>query len=230
MAYQDFERRLYEEWLPGFCHDSKRQLSTSGFKGESIKISEFDAENFIRALDSGLVKDSGGGRYRCEKSNAFEQIFWTGLKAIKPRPLTLWLEPVITIGTIARLGLDLGWPSDLLGMQSKGWAFDFIVLEGNNSSQEYIAGEVKKTERELDNLILNLKQFGKERVIDLPANEQKKGNSFKKWKALMDRKAPFLWAVGPNNYTHAFSIQYKSNNRANFSSIEVGELKSRIAI
>jgi hypothetical protein len=67
-----FKRRLNEEWLPAFCHDEARRHSTDGFKAASVKVSEFDAENFMRALDSNIVKDSGGGRYHCNRSNAFE--------------------------------------------------------------------------------------------------------------------------------------------------------------
>jgi len=198
--------------------------STAGFKPESIRVSQFDAENFMRALDSGLVVDRGGGRYRCEKSSANEQIFWTGSKSVKPRPLTLWIEPVITIGTIARLGLDYEWPKETLCMQSKDWAFDFAIIKGNDKEDEHIVGEVKKTEKEIDNLIDHMEEYGRTGMTDglsLPSNET---NSFRKWKSLLRSKPPLFWAVGPNDYTHLFFVDYQSDARASFSKIELDNL------
>lgn len=61
---QLFKNRLQTDWLPAFCADTKRQFYTSEFKDQSIKITEFDAGNFMRAIDSGVVCNSGGGRYR----------------------------------------------------------------------------------------------------------------------------------------------------------------------
>ena len=135
-----FTRRLYDEWLPDFCDDEKRDsYDISGFKAESIKINDYDASNFIRAMDGGLVKDTGGGRYRCARCGPFTQIFSSGSKLVVPRPLTLWIEPVITIGTVARLGLDYGWRSQFLGMQQKGSAFDFAVYKSESGMNEFVA-------------------------------------------------------------------------------------------
>jgi hypothetical protein len=221
-----FKHRLYDEWLPAYCKDDKREYSTAGFKPESIKISEYDAVNFMRALDSGFVIDSGGGRYRCERSNALEVIFWEGSKSLEPRPISLWLEPVITIGTIARLGLDYGWPEKCLCMQSKDYAFDFAVFKSKSNENEYVAGEVKKTSNELDKLISNLKEFGKLGAIECDSDNQNRINSFKKWVALLRCKAPLFWAVGPNNYTYLFSVEYNNDNTATFAEVELGQLRA----
>jgi hypothetical protein len=222
-----FKRRLNEEWLPAFCHDEARRQSTEGFKATSINVSEFDAENFMRALDGNIVKDSGGGRYRCNRSNAFEQLFWTGSKSTEPRSLTLWIEPIITIGTIARLSLDYGWQERLLGMQSKDWAFDLAVYEGEASAKEYIAGEVKKSEMELDLLIEDLVDFGQVGLTESIGLSQKRVNSFKKWMGLLRCHAPYFWAVGPNDYTHLFSVEYESDKTANFSKVKLDNLAAQ---
>lgn len=220
-----FVRRLYDEWLPDFCNDEKRKYSHAGFKAESIKVSDYDANNFIRALDSDLVKDSGGGRYRCTRSSTFEQIFWDGLKSIEPRPLTLWVEPVITIGTIARLSLDYGWPEKLLSMQSKDWAFDFVVLNSESNENEYMAGEVKKTRKELDGLISDLMEFSRLGLTECPSRHPKKTNSFKKWLALLRCNAPLFWAVGPNDYTILFAVQYNTDHTASFTEVPLDQLE-----
>lgn len=221
-----FTRRLYDEWLPNFCDDEKRRYSPAGFKLESIKVTEFDASNFMRALDCGLVKDSGGGRYLCARSSAFEQIFWNGRKSIEPRPLTLWVEPVITIGTIARLGLDYGWPANLLCMQSKDWAFDFAVFRAESSENEFVAGEVKKTSKELDNLISDVIEFGHKGITECSSDHSNRINSFKKWLALLRCEAPFFWAVGPNDYTQLFAVQYNTDHTATFTEIQLDQLRA----
>ncbi len=222
-----FTSRLTTEWLPAFCNDQRRKDSIYSFSAESIKVSEFDVMNFMRALDHELVKDRGGGRYRCARSYAHEQIFTNGLKSKTPRSLTLWIEPVITIGTIARLGLDYGWPSEQLGMQSKDWAFDFAVYELGSSEKEYIAGEVKKTPQELDQMIENLQDFGRRGLIQCDFDDPKQINSFKKWIALRTRQAPLFWAVGPNDYTKLFAVEYRSDHSAKFSQVPVGQLTAK---
>jgi len=221
-----FTTRLYEEWIPDFFDDENRQHKLEGFKSESIKVTEFDANHFMRALDGDLVKDSGGGRYRSLRSKNFQQLFWTGSKLISPRPITLWIEPIITIGVIARLCLDYGWSEELLCMESSDGAFDFVVFKiGNNKNDEIaIAGEVKKTKLEIDTLIKDMVEFGENGVTVFDEKSQKKLNSFRKWKALLKCKAPFFWAVGPDDYTYLFSVKYLNNDKADFIEIKLEKL------
>ena len=217
---QLFTERLQAEWLPTFCTDPDRQFSLSGFKDSSIKITDFDAGNFLRALDSGLVHDTGGGRYHCARSNAQEQIFWEGLKSVQPRPLTLWIEPVITIATMARLRFDFGWPAEVLGMQSKDWAFDFAVYRSATDKNELIAGEVKKSKSEIDELVLQLRAYGQTGATVPLSALPKHVNSFKKWTALLRCRVPLFWAVGPGDYTRVFDVQYGPAGTAVFSDVD----------
>jgi hypothetical protein len=221
---QRFTKRLQAEWLPAFCADPKRQFSPSGFRESSITITDVDAGNFLRALDSGLVYDAGGGRYHCARSNAQEQIFWEGLKSIQPRPLTLWIEPVITIATMARLRFDFGCPAEVLGMQSKDWAFDFVVYHSATDKSERIAGEVKKSRAEIDELVLQLRAYGNTGATAALSAHPKHINSFKKWTALLNCRAPLFWAVGPGNYTRSFEVQYGAEGTAVFSDVDSGML------
>src|SRR5258706_4324360 len=136
-----FADRLSREWLPTYCGDPKRSYSAAGYRATSNKVTSQDANDFLRALDNGVVVDSGGGRYRMPQSKAGEVIFWEGSKAKTPRPITLWMEPVITIASVARLHLDYGWPKRCLGMQSLKWAFDLTAFLPQNLEAEHIAGE-----------------------------------------------------------------------------------------
>lgn len=221
---QRFTHRLQTEWLPAFCADPKRQFSLSGFKESSVSVTDFDAGNFLKALDSGLVYDAGGGRYHCARSNAQEQIFWEGLKSVHPRPLTLWLEPVITIATMARLRFDFGWTAEVLGMQSKDWAFDFAVYRSATDKNERIAGEVKKSKAEIDELVLHLRAYGHTGATAPLSAHSKHINSFKKWTALLRCRAPLFWAVGPGDYTRIFEVQYGPDGTAVFSDVDAGML------
>lgn len=217
---QRFTHRLQTEWLPAFCADPKRLFSPSGFKESSITITEVDAGNFLKAIDSGLVHDIGGGRYHCARSNAQEQIFWEGQKSVQPRPLTLWVEPVITIATMARLRFDFGWPAEVLGMQSKDWAFDFAVYRSATDKNERIAGEVKTSKAEIDELVLHLRAYGNTGATEPLSTLPKHINSFKKWAALLRCRAPLFWAVGPGDYTRAFEVQYGLDGTAVFSDVD----------
>lgn len=204
-AIDRFTARLRSEWLSAFCSDGKRRLDTAGFRDSSIRISERDAENFIRALDSGLVEDTGGGRYRCASSKAVEQIFWTGPKASSPRTLTLWLEPVITIATVARLHLDFGWPAERIGMQSSDWAFDFAAYN-NSGTRILLAGEVKKTINEVDHLLADLIDCHAADASAALSGNARHINSFRKWSALRTQAVPLFWVVGPDYYTYVLRL------------------------
>lgn len=209
-ALTEFSRRITDEWLPVYCNDPKRieHHTVEGFKWESVKVSAMDASDFMRSLDNKIVVDTGGGRFRMSQSKANEYMFTHGSNAITPRPLTLWLEPVITIGVMARLHMDYGWPLACLGMQSEGWAFDFVVFNPHDLVNEYIAGEVKKTEKELDTFIANLHKSCDEGDIDIKSLSAARINAHKKWLGLRRCHAPLFWALGPNGYGHIFKVNY----------------------
>ena len=80
------------------------------------------------------------------QSKTHEVIFWEHSTLITPRPITLWLEPVITIAAVARLHLDYGWPVDCLGMQSEDSAFDVMAFKPDDLKNEHIAGGERQRE------------------------------------------------------------------------------------
>lgn len=216
-----FRKRVIEELLPTFCDDPARGFDSSVLVPSAIAISELDAHNFLRAIDSRLVVDTGGGRYRSARSQANEQLFWEGSRKVVPRPLTLWLEPVITIATVARLHFDLAWPLHCLGMQSKDYAFDFVAYEGD---RVVIAGEVKKSSREIDTLVEHMVEFGRAGAQEAPPKGDKRLNAFQKWRALRGSAIPIFWAVGPNDYTKAFRVNYHADGSFQLQAMTVGEL------
>jgi hypothetical protein len=156
-----FQQRILNSFLPIFCDDPSRCWGPDGFSADWSKVSEIDAADFLRGMDGHLVEHVGRGLYRAPRSYASDQFFWSGLTEKNPRPITLWVEPIITIAVFARLHFDLGWPRPLIGGQSKNpWAFDAATHLSDDADAEHIACEVKKNTRELDELIRFMKTFG----------------------------------------------------------------------
>lgn len=181
-ALDRFAERLESEWLPDFCSAPKRNLPTEGFVRAGIaKLSEHDAYWFMRAIDENLV-ESREGQFRAARSAALEQIFWSGLRTSEPRTITLWIEPVITIGALARLHHEHGWPLALLGMQSKTWAFDLVGYD--HAGNERLACEVKKNHREIDQLVSFMTAYAAEQPSDSEPLGVKQRNAYRKVKGI----------------------------------------------
>ena len=120
------------------------------------------------------------------------------------------MEPVITIAATARLHLDYGWPIACLGTQSEKWEFDLMAFKPQDLKNEYIAGEVKKSSRELDELLINLHKFRVEDSLDYSTASPVEKNAHKKWLGLHRCHAPLFWAVGPGGESRLFEVSYSS--------------------
>jgi len=215
---QQFSLRLKEHWLPTYCEDPKRNYDPVGFRETSVRVSEIDARDCMLAVDHGIVFDTGGGRYRANRNSAHEVLFWEGRRTTSPRPITLWLEPIITFAALARLHLLHDWPKEALGTQSKTWAFDLVAFEPGLNETPRILGEIKKSSAELRKLRDDLVALSNEA---LP--ESIRTNSLKKWQELLSTKAPLLWLVGPSREECLFSVTYDAG-RARLNEISEGAL------
>lgn len=221
-----FERLLYGRLLPEFCNDPKRRHPLSAFRTASVRVSDRDAVDFVRAWDAGLVEHQGRGMYRAPRSAASEQFFWHGRKRDEGRTLTLWLEPIITVAALGRLHLDFGWPRELLGTQSRDYAFDIVAVDAA-TTRERVAGEVKKTEAEVTQLIAFMLEFsgsGK----PLPASQNLRGkalNALRKVQALSARRVPFFWAIGPNGMHRLFAVTYDNAGRPDLDETDTSLLR-----
>lgn len=220
----EFEQLLYDELIPEYCSNPERNCQPAGFRAESIRISEEDAQYFLIARKKGLILSVGSGRYRAPASNVTELFFWEGRKAASPRPFTLWLEPVITFAGLARLHLDHGWPIEKLGTQSIDWAFD-IVAYAADPVREHIAGEVKKASRELDELILMMKAYGSKPSAADPGKADKRRNAFKKVEGLRARQAPIFWALGPMGDSRVYEASYSEGGAVALNLTNANTLK-----
>ncbi len=227
-ARSDFEKLLYERLVPEFCSAPARRLEPSSFRRESVQVSKFDARLFLAGFHAGLIEHQGRGIYSAAKSNATEQFFWEGPKAASPRPFTLWLEPVITLAALARLHFDLEWPSERIGTQSPDWAFDLVAMLPNQAS-EHIAGEVKKSSKEVDDLMTLMIEFGPKPNAECPPPSDKRRNAFKKVVALRKRQPPLFWAVGPDADSRAYRVSYRGDVKLSFKRVDDDALKYPLA-
>lgn len=222
-SLQTFQDRVLNDLLPTFCNDPSRAWGPDGFKADWHKISEVDATDFLRGIDGGLVTHEHRGLYKAPRSKASEQFFWSGAKNKTPRPITVWVEPIITVAVLARLHFDLGWPRELLGTQSKDWAFDVTTYLSNDSDCEHIACEVKKTTADIDRLVALMKRFGKNPIAHQPV-VSKERNAFRKLQALRQRRPPLFWAVGPGGSSCAFRMGYSEEGVVSFQNISIHTL------
>jgi hypothetical protein len=184
-------------------------MRPENFVEASLKVTKYDAEQFLRCWRGGLLEHLEGGIYRYRETGTNTQFFWSGSSKDQTRSFTLWMEPIITAGSIAKLHFDLNWPLNRIASQSRDNAFDVVAYQQNSEAEE-IAGEVKKTERELDALIDLMKSFGADPSSPEPigSKQQKERNAYKKVVGLRARKAPYFWAVGPVGVRKTFRVEY----------------------
>ena len=71
----------------------------------------------------------------------------------------------------------------------------------------------------------DLIEFGEVGKTDCVNEPSKRMNSFKKWRALIERKAEFFWAVGPNNYSALYLMKYKAGDIAEFLQVPLDTIK-----
>ena len=202
---QKFDRLLREHLIPEFCSDPNRRMQPSGFVPPAKTIAERDCHRFMVAWQAGLIKHVGRGQYRAPMSSAHEQFFNSGLKTVVDRFFYLSIEPIITVGGLARLHFDHGWPLELLGMQSKGDTFDLVAyLEPNGPV--HIACEVKKSDTEVDTLISLMNEYGRDWKTEAPTAKLRK-NAWKKMAVLRSEPIPTFWVLGPAGRSHVFNVK-----------------------
>jgi hypothetical protein len=219
-----FKDRVLVDLLPKFCDDSSRGWGSDGFKPDWSKVGEPDARDFLRALDANLVEHVGRGQYRAPRSAHKDQFFWSGSKNVMPRPFFLWAEPIIAVAGLARLHFEYGWPGELLGTESSDGAFDLATYARSDLMNEHIACEVKKSTSELNLLVDLMRQFAAANVQSEALMSRGEINAFRKLQALIARKAPIFWAMGPGGLNYVFRMSYGEGRVVSFSPVSEQDL------
>lgn len=206
-----FQSLVVEQLLPQFC--SHYGYDIAGFKKETIeRIGHYDAMWFLEALRTQAVTYNKPF-FLAPQSGAKEQIFWQAGQSKLPRPITIWVEPVVTIAAAGRLHSQFNWPRYLIGLQSKkNWAFDLVGYDSCLSPM--LVCEVKKSHREVDQLINAMLGYFQQLPLTDEPKKQSLRNAYRKVVALREMMPRVVWVVGPENYGEVFSCLWNSNGEA----------------
>lgn len=218
---REFMRRLKEEWLPAYCSDDKRRYLPDESPIAGRLLTEEDARDFLRALDSGVVSFGERQLLKIGRKLSSETLFTEGQERFSPRRVRLWLESLISAAVAGRLHFDYSWPVECIGGQSKEGAFDVVAFKPRDF--EYIAVEVKKTPREVDELLANLEKCcarEHDTLCDIGSRE----NAHRKWVALVARRPALFWAVGPSPCSKVFEVVSESNGGVRLHTVSTARL------
>ncbi|MGU3575653.1 hypothetical protein ACLBWZ_08970 [Brucellaceae bacterium C25G] len=202
-----FNRLINTTLIPQYCEHPTMGMTPHGFKNDIAKLSTIDIALFLQAWDSGIIQYAGKGSYHLGQSSAVEKFFWEGPKVSEIRSFSLWAEPIITAGVLARLHLELRWPINLIGSQSKGnWAYDAVAFKQTTASNYCILCEVKKTSREVDRLSEYMNEYLAIPPMDESNIRGARLNAYRKVKALRENPSEFLWIAGPGRYDLIYRV------------------------
>ncbi len=231
-AQQEFARRVKDEWLPAFCADPKRRYDPTVFDPTAKVITDADARDFMRAIDSGIAFFDSRQRCGMRRGRASDAIFTEGKKATTRRPVSLWVETVLTVAAGARLHFTHGWPADSLGMQPHAdFALDLAAFTTSDSVNQQIAAEIKPTLEELTTLSINLRRCCAGDHDDSCLEKHRaRRNAHNKWRALRARQPPVLWLVSPAPHSEIYRLAYRADGVIEVEPADVSQLDFREAL
>ncbi|MEJ6714123.1 MAG: hypothetical protein QNL16_09255 [Rhodobacterales bacterium] len=208
-----FIERMHSLWLPSFCDARAGNFLVEGIVEKSIdRLTGFDAYWFMRAVDNEIVVEEAGF-FTAPRTTAKEQIFWSGNKTATVRDIYVWAEPIITIGAVAWLHEEFGWPIEQLGTQSKyPWPFDLICYEPTTENYR-IACEVKKANHEVTRLIKLMKEYSASEPLETEPLNSTEQNAYRKIVGIRATWPEIFWALGPDGIGEAFAVCRKTDGQ-----------------
>ncbi len=173
---------------------------------------EDEANGFLRALDAQILRVSDTGR--C----SLPLIHRSGTKPTEPCLFGIkkenvvylaWREYITQVGALASLVLDYGWPTKLVALDPRNWEFDVAGFTSETANAfMFVAGETKKTEKELSKLLNQLLAASKS---SLTLEQLGSSDGHKKFRGLLKERSPYFWAVAPGA-RKAFAMKYEGNS------------------
>jgi hypothetical protein len=227
-ALDEFWDLVERELLPAYLDDNAYR--PGGFDKDVHAVGESDAEWFLAALRSGLVERLPRGELWLPGSPSRTTLFWEHEKAISPRPVTLFVEGLVTVATAARLHLIFSWPKWCLGFESSDEAFDLVGLLPRRE-HEWLAAEAKASAAGVEQLITMVKDCASKGAHD----DCLKGkptvlNAHRKWLGLVRSRAPVFFAFGPNRDWHVFEMTYGPSKRVVFKEASESALRCPVPL
>jgi hypothetical protein len=132
---------VFRSLLVEFCEPRGLDPSLVDYTNEPW--SQRDIDDFMSSTS--IFQSLGGGVFRWNRGHSIISLFGHGSKGAYPRPPTLARESLTVMGSVAYLHHELGWPIDLIEVETKGYVFDFAAFQRATPSHEHmvIAGEAK---------------------------------------------------------------------------------------
>jgi len=209
-----FHRRVEKEWLPRYLDDCGYE--PGGYSRPQDELADLDAKWFLRAIDEPVVDLLPKARLKLPASSVKAAIFWEHSKAITPRPITLHIEGVLSAGMAARLHVEYGWPIARLGFEYPPGeripgrrAFDLGALSSEGIL--VLAGEAKKSARELDHVLKVIQECGAQGEHMHDPEEKGVTNGHRKWQGLVRCRPEIFFTFGPAEDWSIFAASYGPN-------------------
>lgn len=161
-----------------------------------------------------LFPDPVMGKFRWPRSHSELSLFGHGPKNRDPRPPTFSRETILVLGAVADLHQKLGWPRELIEVETANYAFDFAAFEQipGRGDRMVIAGEAKRSVDEAVRWLSALRvcmMLGDHevKVHALEATKSIRTNAHKKWQQLTTTRPDHMWIVAPGS-RRAFRMSY----------------------
>lgn len=207
----EFWDLVERDLLPEYLKDNG--YLAGGLRRPAEQLGGSDVEWFLAALRSGLVQRLPKGELWLPGSPSRTTLFWEHEKSISPRPITLYIEGLVTVATAARLHYVFGWPKWCLGFESSDSAFDLVGILPRRK-HEWLAGEAKSTAGGVGRLIGMIQECGsKGPHDDCLSGKAVVLNSHRKWLGLVRSRAPVFFAFGPDRDWHVFEVTHGPSKR-----------------
>lgn len=122
-----------------------------------------------------------------------------------------WREYLTQVGAVATLVSTYKWPIELVALDPRDWTFDVAGLKAiTKNSFMIIAGESKKTKKELLTLLAQMSEAS-ESKLSASMLKSSKVDGHKKYRGLLKERPLYFWAMAPgiNRY---YELAYESDN------------------
>lgn len=165
------------------------------------KLADIDVQNFFRSIEVGGIRDCGDGHLALARDGCRLRMFDHGLKGGARQTAKVSVEPILSIGVVARLVEMFGWPAQAIGTQMDKGAFDLSIYAGS-STVPAVQCEIKVRASEVDAMadyFLSVLNAGK------PLEERHK-NWNRKLNSIAVQPPKLVWLLAPGQHERVFRL------------------------
>lgn len=213
------EEKIKIQFIENINRWANKYAKTKNIEDYTLKLPSYEdihideAEGFIRAIDASIVivNEIGGCKlpnlHRADTKPTEVSSLFSNKK--NHEIYLAWREYITQIGAVTSLCIDYKWPIELVALDPRDWTFDVAGFETTQkNSYMIIAGETKKTEKELIKLLSEMTEAMKNKLSLLELADTKK-DGYKKYRGLLKEKPLYFWASAPgiNKY---YKLSYLS--------------------